>query len=140
MRLRSLSGHDSRRRVPLQNMETQTHRHTEAWRHRDAQTQRHRDTDTETHRETETQIHRHKTQRHRRTTENHGDTGTQRHKDPTQSPWTGHLLTPHPPTPPHSPTHSATHPQTDTFHPPPQSPHARPSIIKSHMNNTGHIS
>ena len=107
------------------------------WRHRHTDTQRHGDTETHRHRDTETQTQKH-TERlrhiYRRTTENHGD------KDPTQSPWTGHLLTPHPPTQPHSPTHSAAHPQTDTFQPPPQPTHARPSIIKSHMNNTGHIS
>ena len=92
--------------------------HTEAWRHRDVQTQRHRHSNT---------------QRHRRTTETQ-----QNHGDPTQSPWTGHLTTshpqPHPIRPPILPPI-----RSDTLHPPPQSPHARPSIIKSHMNNSGHI-
>ena len=73
------------------------------------------------------------TQRDRRTTETQ-----QNHGDPTQSPWTGHLTTshpqPHPIRPPILPPI-----RSDTLHPPPQSPHARPSIIKSHMNNSGHI-
>ena len=68
---------------------------------------------------------------------NHRNTTESRRTNPIALDRSPHHLSP--PTPPHSPTHSAAHPQTDTFHPPPQSPHARPSIIKSHMNNTGHI-
>ena len=77
------------------------------------------------------------TLKHTETQKNHRNTTESRRPNPIALDRSPHHLSP--PTPPHSPTHSAAHPQTDTFHPPPQSPHARPSIIKSHMNNTGHI-